>query len=59
LFSIGIPKDSVVKYEREVKAGRFLVVAQGSAAEVETARGLLARLAPLDLSAASAAPAKT
>jgi hypothetical protein len=54
LFSIGIPKDSVVKYEREVKAGRFLVVAQGSAAEVETARGLLAKQSPMDLSPAVA-----
>src|ERR1700685_4100463 len=57
LFSIGIPKDSVVKYEREVKAGHFLVVAQGSAAEVEFARGQLAKQSPMDL-AAHASPAK-
>jgi hypothetical protein len=57
LFSIGIPKDSVVRYEREVKAGHFLVLAQGSAAEVETARALLAKRSPIDL-AAHAAPAK-
>jgi hypothetical protein len=56
LFSIGIPKDSVVRYEREVKAGHFLVVAQGSAAEVETARSLLAKRSPMDL-AAHASPA--
>jgi|SRR5580692_372752 hypothetical protein len=57
LFSIGIPKDSVVKYEREIKAGHFLVLAQGSSAEVETARSLLARQAPMDL-AAHPSPAK-
>jgi uncharacterized membrane protein len=41
LTSIGIPKDSVVKYEVEVKAGKFLVVATGSADEIERARGVL------------------
>ena len=31
LASIGIPNDSVVKYELDVKAGKFLVLARGSA----------------------------
>jgi len=30
LTSIGIPKDSVVKYELDVKAGKFLVLARGT-----------------------------
>jgi uncharacterized membrane protein len=41
LASIGIPKDSIVKYELEVKAGKFLVLARGSADMVEHARGVL------------------
>ncbi|HWW88577.1 MAG TPA: hypothetical protein VNZ26_33515 [Vicinamibacterales bacterium] len=41
LSSIGIPRDSVVKYELEVKAGKFLVLARGSADEIERARGAL------------------
>jgi len=41
LSSIGIPKDSVVKYELEVKAGKYLVLARGSADEIERARGVL------------------
>lgn len=41
LTSIGIPEDSVVKYELEVKAGKFLVLAHGTAAMVEQARTLL------------------
>ena len=39
--SVGIPQDSIVKYEREVKAGNFLVLVCGSADEIERARGAL------------------
>ncbi len=41
LTSIGIPKDSVLKYELEVKAGKFLVLGRGSADLVEKARAVL------------------
>lgn len=41
LYSIGIPKDSVLGYETAVKADGFLVVAQGSPDEVARARALL------------------
>jgi hypothetical protein len=41
LAGIGIPKDSIVSYEHEVKTGRFLVLARGSAASIETARAVL------------------
>lgn len=41
LSSIGVPDDSIVKYELEVKAGRFLVLARGTADLVEQARGVL------------------
>ena len=34
LYSIGIPKDSVIEYEAAVKADDFLVIAHGSAEEV-------------------------
>lgn len=43
LASLGIPKDSVVRYESEVKEGKFLVVAQGTADEVARAKTLLAQ----------------
>ena len=36
LYSLGIPKNSIVKYETEVKNGRLLLVAQGTADEVAT-----------------------
>lgn len=41
LYSVGIPKDSVLAYETAVKADGFLVVAQGSPEEVAKARTLL------------------
>ena len=41
LYSLGIPKDSVLEYETAVKADGFLVVAQGGPAEVAQARALL------------------
>jgi hypothetical protein len=41
LASIGIPNDSVVRYETQVKAGKFLVVAHGDAAQVAKAHAIL------------------
>jgi hypothetical protein len=41
LFSLGIPKDSVVKYETSIKAGKFVLVAHGTADEVQKARSIL------------------
>jgi hypothetical protein len=41
LFSIGVPKNSVVKYETSIKAGKFVLIAHGTPAEVAKARDLL------------------
>ena len=41
LASIGIPKDSIVQYETEVQNGKLLLVAHGTADEVDRARNLL------------------
>jgi uncharacterized membrane protein len=41
LFSMGVPKHSVVQYETEVKNGKLLLVAHGSAEDVERAKALL------------------
>ena len=46
LVGLGIPKDSVVQYESEVKAGKFLVLAQGTTEEVARAREILAVASP-------------
>ena len=41
LYSIGIPKNSVVKYETEVKNGKLVLIAHGTAEEVERAKNIL------------------
>jgi hypothetical protein len=41
LYSIGIPKNSALKYESSVKAGKFLLIAHGTAEEAEFARHIL------------------
>jgi len=41
LYSIGIPKDSVLKYETSLKANKFLLVVHGTADEVERASSIL------------------
>jgi uncharacterized membrane protein len=41
LYGIGIPKDSIVKYETALKAGKFLLIAHGTPDNVATAKGIL------------------
>jgi len=41
LYSIGIPKDSVLQYESDIKADSFLVMARGAAEDVERAKTIL------------------
>jgi len=41
LYSIGIPKDSVIQYEEAVKTDGFLVVGHGSTDEMSKARAIL------------------
>jgi hypothetical protein len=41
LASIGIPKDSVIRYESALKAHKFILVVHGSAQEVEKAKDIL------------------
>jgi hypothetical protein len=46
LFSIGIPKDSVIEYETALKADEFLVTAHGTPDALANARGILAKAKP-------------
>ena len=41
LASIGIPKDSIVRYESALKASKFVLVVHGSAQEVQKAQTIL------------------
>jgi hypothetical protein len=43
LTSLGIPKEGIVRYEAELKANKFLLIATGTPADTEKARALLAQ----------------
>jgi hypothetical protein len=43
LIGIGIPKDSVLKYEQAIKTDQFVLMVHGTAAEVEKARSIIER----------------
>ncbi|MGB2626112.1 MAG: hypothetical protein WAK20_04950 [Candidatus Acidiferrum sp.] len=43
LYSIGIPKDSIVKYEAAIKTDQFLLIVHGSAAEVAKAKNIITK----------------
>jgi hypothetical protein len=42
LFSIGIPKKSILQYETSLKAGNFMLVVHGTVDEVTRAKSILA-----------------
>lgn len=44
LASLGVPRDSILKYERELKADKYLVLAHGTPEEVERARTIMAQI---------------
>ncbi len=49
LFSIGIPKDSVVNYELAVKTDKYLLVVHGTAADVEKAHRIIQGTNPVSV----------
>jgi len=49
LFSIGIPKDSILQYETALKTDKFVVIAHGSADDAAQAREILNRTLPESL----------
>lgn len=46
LYSLGIPKDSIIKYEAAIRADSFLVMAHGSEAELSRAKAILHAVNP-------------
>ncbi|MFZ0888129.1 MAG: general stress protein [Candidatus Binataceae bacterium] len=49
LYSIGIPKDSILKYESALKSDKFILLAHGTAAEVSKAKDIIQTTRPADL----------
>jgi hypothetical protein len=46
LYSVGVPKDSVIQYETAIKTDSFLVMAHGPAAEIARAKTILGTVNP-------------
>jgi len=49
LYSAGIPKDSILKYETAVKADKYLVVVHGTADEAAKGKEILNRTRPTEV----------
>ena len=57
LYSIGIPKDSVLQYESDLTADDYLVMAHGTTEEVARAKAILGTVNPTRLDVHAGAPA--
>ena len=47
LYSIGIPKDSIVKYETALKTDQYLLIGHGTVAEVAKVKDIIESTYPL------------
>ena len=54
LYGMGIPKDSIVQYEAALKTDKFLLMVHGTAREVETARAIIEKTRPFNVTLHSA-----
>jgi uncharacterized membrane protein len=59
LYSMGIPKDSILEYETAVKSGKYVLIAHGSDVETVHAREIISRTNPEALEAHQPAFAHT
>jgi hypothetical protein len=55
LVSLGIPKQSAIKYEAEIKADKFVLVVHGTPEELERARAILSDTSPISIEKHAAA----
>jgi uncharacterized membrane protein len=46
LYSLGIPKNSILKYETALKADKFVLIVHGSTAETARAQDIISRTSP-------------
>ena len=49
LYSIGIPKDSILRYEVALKADKFLLIAHSAADDVAKAKETIERTSPVEV----------
>jgi uncharacterized membrane protein len=57
LYSLGIPKDSIVQYESALKAGKYVVIAHGSTSDTANARKIISSTNPEAVNDHDSAPA--
>ena len=57
LYSIGVPKNSVVQYETALKADGFMVMAHGTADEMARAKAIMSTVGPSRIDMHTGAPA--
>ena len=50
LYSMGIPKESIVKYEAALKTDQFLLIVHGTASEVAKAKDIIETTHPVQVS---------
>jgi hypothetical protein len=50
LYSMGIPKESIVKYEAALKTDQFLLIVHGTASEVAKAKDIIETTHPAQFS---------
>jgi uncharacterized membrane protein len=55
IVSLGIPKDSAVKYEADIKADKFVLVVHGTPDELQRARAILTGTSPVSMEEHAAA----
>jgi uncharacterized membrane protein len=49
LYGMGIPRDSIVRYELALKTDKFLLMVHGTASEVERARDIIETTRPVNV----------
>ena len=49
LYSLGIPKDSILQYETDLKAGKFVLLAHGSVEDAARVKDILTHTEPAKL----------
>ena len=59
LYGMGIPKDSVLRYETAVKSGKYVLIAHGSDVETVHRREIISRTNPEALEAHQPASTKS
>ena len=58
LTATGIPEEGVLRYETDLRADRWLLIAHGTAADVHRARELMENTAPIRVDTHTAEPAE-